>query len=417
MKNQIVINIFLLALLFFCGNDRLQADHNSMIRPNQKFERLSIEQGLSQSTVYSILQDEKGFIWVATQDGLNRFDGYGFLVFNHQANNENSLAHNDLRALAFDNDGNLWIGTWGAGLDLYNPRLNRFSHFKSSLLSPSSLSDNKISCILQADSIKMWIGTWGGGLNLLDIRKKTFERYLNRPEDWLRSGNNEITSLADDGKGYLWVGTSGGLVFIRLGKKKTVTAKTHYDIPSILTKTDISYLFSDKNGNMWVGTGDRGLYRIPLQGGQNVHYIFEPQNNFSLSSNYVTAIYEDRKENLWVGTESGLNMLAEENKFIRFKYDVNNNNSLSHNRILTITEDMSGLIWIGTDGGGISRYNPQLPVFSHYTHQKGNPLSLSNPYVWSIYEDEKGILWLGTDWGLNQLDRKNQKQCQKFVYF
>ncbi|HGY54972.1 MAG TPA: histidine kinase [Caldithrix abyssi] len=407
-KKQLLFYL-LFSIVYFAS-----AQNKQMIRPNQKFDRLSIKEGLSQSTVYAILQDDKGFLWIATQDGLNRYDGYDFLVFNHVADEVHSIAHNDLRALSRDSEGNLWIGTWGSGLDFYNPRLNRFDHLKNSMLSPNSLSDNKVSCLFPADSGKMWVGTWGGGLNLLDIRTKTFQRFLSLPAEWINTGNNEIATLGYDGSGYLWVGTSGGLVLIDSTSKKIVSATNRYKIPVSLTKTGISSLLFDKANTVWVGTVGDGLFRIFLTNGHVAHYVNDRQNQESISDNHITAIYQDTNGNIWIGTENGLNLFSDKNRFIRFKYDVNNSNSLSHNRVLTITEDLSGLLFIGTDGGGISIYNPRSTAFNHYTYQKGNPLSLSNPYVWTIYEDDEGILWLGTDWGLNRLDRKNQKMTYWF---
>ena len=346
---------------------------------------------------------------MGTQDGLNRFDGYEFLIFNHEADDLHSLSHNDIRAIAIDKLGFLWIGTWGAGLDMYDPKANRFFNFKYSILSPNSISDNKISCLLPVDSTHLLVGTRGGGLNLMDTREKTFTRFLDKPEQWLQPGNNEVTSMAMDSKGNLWVGTFGGLVLLHLATLEIEPVKLWYNIPPELSKTDIASLFFDDRENIWIGTNGNGLYRFSISKGTYSHYTRRPKDNHSLSDNHITAIYKDKKGNLWVGTENGLNLMDRQGKFIRFKYSLNNSGSLSHNRILCIGEDISGLIWIGTDGGGISIYNTQSPPFNHYTHQKGNPVSLSNPYVWSVYEDEKGILWIGTDYGLNLLDRKKQK--------
>ncbi|HID39902.1 MAG TPA: histidine kinase [Calditrichaeota bacterium] len=407
MQSAKMKTIFIVLIIYFIHLAPVQGQTN--IQTHKRFERLSIEQGLSQSTVYSIIQDEKGFMWMATQDGLNRFDGYEFLIFNHEADNLHSLSHNDIRAIAIDKKGFLWIGTWGAGLDSYDPKTNRFSNFKHSILSLNSLSDNKISCLLPIDSTHLWVGTRGGGLNLMDTQKKTFKSFLNKPEEWLQKGNNEVTAIALDSRGNLWVGTFGGLVLIHLATLEIEPVRLRYNIPPELLHTDIACLFFDNEENMWVGTNGDGLYRFSIKTGAYTRYSQQPGDNRSLSDNHITAIFKDKKGNLWVGTESGLNLKDSQDKFIHFKHSLNNTNSLSHNRILSITEDISGLIWIGTDGGGISIYNTQSPPFNHYTHQKGNPVSLSNPYIWSIYEDEKGILWIGTDYGLNLLDRKRQK--------
>ena len=158
---------FLIGFLYFSLSLVDFIADGSRLSANNRFERISSAQGLSQSTVYSILQDRKGFLWFGTQDGLNRYDGYSFKIFNHQSDNPNSLSHNDIRALFEDQSGNIWIGTLGGGLDRYDPRLEQFTHFKHDTTRPLSLSDNKINTICADQEGCVWIGT-GKGLDSFD---------------------------------------------------------------------------------------------------------------------------------------------------------------------------------------------------------------------------------------------------------
>jgi len=194
-----------------------------------KFERISIEQGLSQSAVKCILQDRKGFMWFATADGLNKYDGYRFTVYKNNPNSPNSLSDNDVKSIYEDPDevGRvLWIGTRGGGLNKLvlskaegsDREKEKFTHYKNNSNSPNSLSNNWVNSIYEDRSGVLWIGTGGGGLNKLvlskaegsDREKEKFTHYKNNPNSPNSLSNNWVNSIYEDRSGVLWIGTRGG---------------------------------------------------------------------------------------------------------------------------------------------------------------------------------------------------------------
>lgn len=321
-----------------------------------KFQRLGIEDGLSQSSVFSIVQDKRGFLWFATQDGLNRYDGKEFRIFRNDLSNPKSLSYDYIRVLYVDRDGILWVGTYGGGLNKYDPKTEKFIRFQHEEKNPESLSNDYINAIFQDSKGILWVGT-EEGLNALDPRTGKFRRYLHDPSNPDSLIHNKVTCIYEDSLGNLWIGTFGGLEKFDSKKEKFI------------------------------------------------HYVHDPANPFSLIDNRVKVIYEDRRSNLWIGTLGGLERLDRKNeKFFHYRHSPDNPNSISSNMINAIFEDSKGNLWIGTHAGGLNRFDRKRNRFIRYTHNTFDPYSLSNDLVYSLFEDRTGVLWIGTHIGLNKLD-------------
>jgi PAS domain S-box-containing protein len=328
-----------------------------------KFERISVAQGLSQSAVFAILQDKRGFIWLGTEDGLNRYDGYHFVEYKHDPDDPTSLSNNVVLAIYEDRSGALWIGT-EMGLNRFNRETETFIRYKQSEI-PHSLSNKNVLSIREDKEGVLWIGTIGGGLHRLDRERKQFKHYRKISGDSSSLSSDVVNTIYEDKSGVLWIGTGGGL--------------------NVFHKE----------------TGTFSCYR------------HEPGNPHSLSNDEVTAIFEDDTEILWVGTKDGFNRFdRQKGVFKHYKDNAKNSKSISHNFIYSIIEgdeDNTNVLWIGTYGGGLNRFDRHTQGFTHWQHRADNPDSISNNYIHFIYRDKGGILWIGTDSGLNKFDRKKEK--------
>jgi len=427
-----------------------------------KFERISLEHGLSQSGVTCILQDNQGFMWFGTGDGLNKYDGYKFEVYRHNPSDPNSLSSNGVFSIYEDQSGILWIGTFGGGINRFDREENEFTHwvnepgnpnslshdyvnsiyedregvlwigtrsglnrlvpsdsegshlifmrYKHSPNDPNSLSHDYVSSIYEDRSGVLWIGT-RGGLNKLvpsagEGSPPIFIRYQHDPNDPNSLSNNEIMTIYEDRSGILWIGTEGGGLN-RLDRKKETF--THWqnvpDDPNSISHNEIRSIFEDQNGVLWVGTFGGGLNQFDREKEIFTHLVNEPGNPYSLSSNEILSIYGDKTGVIWIGAYAGgINRFdREKGKFEHWANEPGNTNSLSHNYVFSILEDQSGIVWIGTEGGGLNRFDREKETFTNWINDPKNPFSLSHNSVYSIYEDRSGTLWIGTGGGLNKI--------------
>ncbi|RPI29550.1 MAG: diguanylate cyclase [Acidobacteria bacterium] len=397
-----------------------------------QFEHLSVEQGLSQSSVTCILQDGKGFLWFGTDDGLNRYDGYNFKIYRNNPANHFSVGSNRIRALLEDRKGILWVGTSGGGLNRYDRDRNRFVRYTydpSRYYDPNKsrgLSDNDVRCILEDRDGQLWIGTDGSGIGRLVWKDPSYTDYsfVAYPiaEEDPRGFNREYVSvLFEDRAGVLWVGTEdGGLVRVT---DKTKATFQHY-LPDPLNpasspSNQITSIAEDQEGNLWVGTQD-GLAAFDPRTRLFHRYLHNPADVRSLSSSYVRIIFRDRAGVLWIGTDgAGLNKLVlgkhpgSPPEFIRYRYDPAEPHGLNDNSIESIFEDRSGVLWVGTYNGGLNklilrnsgRNDRERRAFVHYAVKPAQKQHLSHDSVNAILEDSRGTLWIGTDGGgLNQVD-------------
>ncbi|MDM8514971.1 two-component regulator propeller domain-containing protein [Desulfobacterales bacterium HSG16] len=401
------MRIYLLAIAFFFILSGMVSAQNNTIR----FEHISVAQGLSQSSVHCIIQDNKGFIWLGTQDGLNRYDGYSFKVIKNDPENSFSLSHNIVKSIYEDSKGVLWIGTWGGGLNKFDRKKEKIIRYMHNPNELSSLSHNNVMSIYEDSRNILWIGTENGGINKFDSENEEFTHYQNDSDDLSSLSHNDVKSIYEDSKGNLWVGTEDGLNKFNREKEKFIRYRNNPDDPFSLSQNEIWYIYEDSEATLWIGTKNGGLNKFDQENEKFTHYQNESGNPDSLSHDWVRSIYEDSEGILWIGTEGGgLNRFDRENeKFIRYQNDPNNPFSLSNDVVWSIYEDRSNVLWIGTYTGGLNKYDRGKEQFVHYKNEPENPNSLIHNVVWSIYEDRDKMLWIGTVNGLNGFDRENEK--------
>ncbi|MCB0190587.1 MAG: SpoIIE family protein phosphatase [Anaerolineae bacterium] len=373
---------------------------------NIRFDRISIEDGLSQSTIYAIAQDHHGFMWFGTQDGLNKFDGYNFTIYKHDPDDPTTIADNFVRAIYEDGNGVLWVGT-DSGLNRFDRDTETFTRFKHDPTHDQSLSDNTVRVIYEDNTGLMWIGTEEGGLNRFNRDTETFIAYRHEPDNPDSLSHDNVWTLYEDTDGEFWIGTEGGGLNRFDRDTQTFTTYRHDpDDPDSLSNDDVSSIIEDTSGELWVGTAGGGLHQFVRTSETFIAYHFDEQDPTSLSDDNVRTLYEDGANRLWIGTRTGgLNRFDPISEtFTRFLNDPASPNSLSANGVVSVYEDRGNVIWIGTNGGGLNKFNRAREAFVHYTNTLNDPNRLSDQMVWSITEDQTGALWIGTSSGLTQFD-------------
>lgn len=407
------------------------------------FKHLSVEDGLSQSTVFCILQDVRGYMWFGTTDGLNKYDGYKFTVYNNEPSDSTSISGNGITAIYQDSDGTLWIGTSEGILNRYDRKTDTFNHFvlessakRLAVFDNSfysyplvySRNVNKTITALVEDSRKnLWIGTWGDGIYYFEKNSGKLIHYFNIDDDTTSISSNRITGIVKDKDDEIWIGTFGGglnrltySIDSTGNSVKFIRYKHSDNNDKTISDDEIMSVYVDQQNVLWIGTFRGGLNKLDasqkMVSPSDIYFMkynFDPDNPGSLSANIVTSIVEDKQGILWVGTFGrGLNrFIPETDSFISYRNDPFDDKSISDNDILSLFVDRSGILWIGTHlGRGISKLEKHSIKFGLINKQHNDRNSINDDVIWSIYEDADSILWIGTyRGGLNRYDKTLNK--------
>lgn len=423
------------------------------------FTHISNKDGLSERNVNFIFQDSRGFMWIATRDGLNRYDGYRIKVFKpdpddpytiggnyishiaedkkgniwvstiggglnkfdpetnkfyrylHQEDNSKSIASNAITKIVIDQTGLIWLGTQNEGLDLFNPATGQAIHYRNDESNPNSISGNNIFTIFKDSRDNIWVGEQEKGLNLYNRKTNTFSRFLHRAGNAETISSNKITCLFEDSSRRLWIGTSGS--GFNLYDYQSRTFKNFVNNPkskNTYLNSKIQCITEDNDKNLWIGTENGGLSIFNYQKNIFNNYLHDDIDESSIATNSVDAITKDRFGNMWLGTFSGgINLYKRfATNFSYYKHS-NNQNSLSNNFILSIFGDSNNDFWLGTDGGGLNYFDNKAGRFITYKHQD-NANSIAGNYVLTIKENGNKQLWIGM-WndGISVLDLRTRK--------
>lgn len=363
-----------------------------------KFDHLNINNGLSQNSVYCMLQDNQGFLWLGTQDGLNRYDGYEFLVYYKDLEDENSLTDNYITALFQDNNGDLWVGTRN-GLNQMNLVTGNISRFVHNNEDSTSLSHDLVYSINQDSKGQLWIGTQEG-LNLFHPETNTFDNFLLDTNDLSSIPNNYIRDVYIDEHDILWLASKKGIIKYDHEHKLFRSFNRKNGDPTSLSGDTVTEIIKDKKGMFWVGT-TAGLNKFYPDTEKFKQYKSITSDNRSLVSNLVKDIIVDDKGTVWIANLYGLNKyIPATDDFDLYQNSASESQSISRNSLLSLYQDRSGVLWIGTRGGGVDRYHPSQDQFQHFKIQSKELSHLSSNDVWCFVEDEYKNLWFGTSDGL-----------------
>ncbi|MBA4411576.1 MAG: two-component regulator propeller domain-containing protein [Bacteroidota bacterium] len=320
--------------------------------------------------VSGITQDINGFMWFSTKQGLHRYNGSQLTTYQHNPQNPNSISSNLLETVYADSNGDIWIGSLGSGLDRYNPETGIFSHFQHNPENQASISSDTVTCILRDKQGILWIGTHGG-LDQFDTKTNSFSHFRHQANETSSLSNNQVRAMFEDKHGTLWIGTGSP--------------------------------YPDNGGT----PTDGGLNRFNKETGTFTRFLHDPNNNQSLISNKVSAIFEDNQGVLWIGTaKNGLHkMNREQGTFERLIYDPVHPEKLSgpavsketpiYEHITFITQDAAGNYWLGTVEAGIYYFNPKEEKVVQFKRIETAISGFKDNGAWPAFNSRDGILWIG----------------------
>ncbi len=366
-----------------------------------RFDKISVDDGLSNGAVNTITQDRQGFMWFGTEDGLNRYDGSRFVVYRPEPGNPNSLASGNFGAILQDSRGWLWLGTWGGGLDRLDPKTGEFVHFGTGDEAVSNFRGSNIEFVFEDTAGDIWVGTEQSGLNRYLAGEARFEHFPYVAESEPQAGSASVKAMEQADNGELYVGTDAGLLVFDREKQRFRQVNLPAQDQQQLAR--IRSLEADRENGLWVGTRDDGLKRLDLGSGTWAEYRHEPDKENSLSENAVARVFVDSAGIVWVATyNSGLDRLDLKQGLIR-NYDYaaeESGETISFRRIDAIYEDRGGVLWFGTRGGGINKLPVHSRGFRSYRYAESGQHGLPHTTVRSITAQpavDGATIWVGTD--------------------
>ncbi|MCP5062902.1 MAG: hypothetical protein GY936_10605 [Ignavibacteriae bacterium] len=424
---QIILILHLLQNIVITNAQSIEND-------KYKFISIGVKEGLSQSSVLSMFQDKKGYMWFGTANGLNRYDGYEFVVYTKTPGDTSSISDNEISTIFEDSEGYLWIGTAIGVLNRFDPKTEQFKHFDIASSSDwYSSNDNKfynypiafsrfqystVTSIAEDKDGMLWIGTWGKGLIRFDPKtnqKKYFYHFKNQPTS---ISSNRIVRVLIDNQNTIWVGTfGGGLNKVSVNNTKENGGEIEFEKYEYTSYTNqligskIVSLFEDRDENIWIGSFANGVSLINRKENSSkklsIRKFGENKSQYlALKKNGILAITQDAKGDMWFGTFGKGIFHFINNILYNLTSDPDNELSLSEDEILSLLVDNSGVLWVGTHlGSGINKLDiSSSKFFSLPINTKPNK-SLNDNIIWSIQADQKKNLWIGTyRGGLNKFD-------------
>ena len=402
---QLLLRLLLLLLIIVYGT----AAHSQ--KPYLYFNRISTQNGLSHNKVNCIIQDKRGFIWLGTDDGLNRYDGKYFTVFRHQPSNPASLSGNIITSLLEDKDGIIWIATADGGLTKYDyslPVTQQFKQFKHKQNDSTTIPVNIINSLIEDSYGYLWLAS--SSFSAIRFNKKT-ERF----EMPVTKGTKTILALSIDNKGILWAGRQGGGILKINTKDLSYETDNRYVnlYATNLPHATVTSLYRDQENNMWMGSWDNVLYRTNIATQKEEIFKKEADEN-SFPNDDILAFAEDNNERLWMaGRYYGLTIYdKKQNKFFNYRYNASLEGTVADDHVNCIYKDRSGLIWLGTNKG-VSVYNPAQQPFV----QTFLPLENKNITIYDFYKEKSGKLWLATSEGIFTRTNDSSSFIQKKIIY
>ncbi|HTN22239.1 MAG TPA: two-component regulator propeller domain-containing protein [Pelobium sp.] len=353
------------------------------------FMNLSTKDGLSSNTVNNMFKDRYGFMWFATADGLNKFDGKHFTIYRHNAKDPTSITSNEISDLYEDQKGNLWIGST-AGLMLYNRQSNSFTGYKVAGVGSSIAS-------LSSDaSGKIWVASYDGLWILNPETKKIELPKLKNASDKLLI-KKAVLRVFRDKRNQIWLGTEDGLFLYQSQQQRFVRFHHKSSEPNSIVDNSVKAIFEDIKGNLWLGTNN-GLSMFSADRKTFINYKYEADNKNTLSSNITYAVAGEQNGKIWVGTEEGLNIVDPITKKVqRIERNGRNDYSLKGKAVKSILIDKQGIYWVATFRSGVNKYDKNLAFFNLVQSNRYDPLGLSAPVVTSFVQAGEQSVYVGTD--------------------
>jgi signal transduction histidine kinase/ligand-binding sensor domain-containing protein len=407
---QLLISLLLGMLLLSSPiHAQLQQEANSEVPASSQFplhfQQLGVEDGLNQGFVGGIFQDSSGFMWLGTQYGLNRYDGYDVKTYLTDPFDSTSFQGGTVQIIRGGDDGKLWVGTNLEGVSLFDPVTETFKRYPHSANDTSGVTSGTVVDILVGSSGNIWISMIEGGLTRLNPETGNYKRYFHDPEDTSTLASNDLIEMHQDSSGNIWIGSLNAL-----NKFNPETEQVQRFL--LDPKAQKAQLFNAPGNNatlaiapdphdnniLWL-TG-KGLIRFNKNTGEHTRFIPDPSqpNHPGNALAYIIPGTGD-SDILWATAWQGGLLRFDKNteQFTRYTHDPNDPNSIASNNLFSLYADQFGAIWVGNnDARGVNYFDPQSGGMKHYGDDKS---------VWSVFEDRMGTLWLGTRTGLFEVNR------------
>ncbi|MHA2101413.1 MAG: ligand-binding sensor domain-containing protein, partial [Candidatus Kariarchaeaceae archaeon] len=390
MSNKVQI-VRLLIVFSFLLISKLSFPQNR----DYEINSITTKDGLVNGCIHKIIQDSKGFMWFATEGGLNRYDGYNIKLYDCKQKVIRTIFEDPA-----DSGKALWIGTIGGGLLKFNRNSERFIQYQHNADDPNSISNDDVHCIYKDRSGIYWIGTDGGGLNSFDRNTGKFISYRNNPNDPTSISSNFVRAICEDYLDNLWVGNSiGGLDRFDRHTNKFIHYK--HD-PNDSTKWGLNHirsLYEDSEKTLWIGTSFT-LFKYDRENDQFIRPVFNEKDKQFSTYNNIFSIIEDKEKTLWITSPvEGVTGISSDRNYFRYSSKEMNSTVPS-----SVCIDQSGIIWVGTYCQGINKIIPRKKYFNHYKYTLTDSSNLEFRWTHSFFEDKKDDLWIGTNEGLRKLE-------------
>jgi len=381
---------FVVALLATAGlltAPVLRADDDAGV-DTVRFRTFSTEDGLSQATARAIAQDSNGFLWIGTQDGLNRFDGHGFKVYRHDRADRWSLAQNHVWAIQPERDGGLWIATQGGGLGRYDPDLDRFDNFLADPARSDALAANHVTALLLDRRERLWVASVAGRLQWFDREQRRFSDLPLGALPALRM----VRAMLQARDGSVWLGTHEGLLHL------SEDGAVRLPLPAELERLDVFALAQAADGSIWTGTADAGALQIGADGQvlQRLRHDISAAPGDSLPDDAVRGLLPDADGNVWMtGSNRGLMYYDAAQRHFSLYAHNERDYSIAGNRLWGLLRERSGLLVVGSWANGFSIHDPRTRAFTQVDAVAGDPRALPSRPVLAVHADADGTLWVG----------------------
>ena len=390
---------FLLILGLFIFQNGFAQKNNIKSEPFLKLKSLNVENGLSQNSINTLLEDKDGFLWIGTDDGLNRYDGQNITIYKYIRSDKTTIPDNQINELYQDSKGRIWVGTL-TGLALYDNNTNQFTSFRKDKItkdSINSLINNEVKAIVEDKNGFLWIGT-GNGLSRLDTKTNSFTNYVASQSDSAILISNTINALTIDKENNLWIGTTKGINKWKIEKKHKQIYGYLKDNTTTVWTGDVNEFFIDKNETLWVATR-LGLNKYLPKLNTFKTFPYSKNNDYNLQSINQT------EDNILYGVGSNyiykLNNATEE--LIRFQLNLTELGAMP-----SIIQTKDKTVWTASRNLGVLYFNPKRG-FQVYRSEKNNKNSLPRRDIWAILKTEDSIIWVGTEAGLTKINKINNK--------
>lgn len=380
------------------------------------FNQLTIGNGLSNGNITCILQDSRGFIWIGTDDGLNKYDGYQMTIFRQNPQLVNSIGGNSIRCLFEDSQSNLWIGLKGNGLSKLNLKTGVFKTYKHLPSEKKSISYNDVSGIVEDKQGKIWIAVDRGSLEMYNSETEDFEHFQIFDRRTNQQLNNALTDIEIDKDGFLWLSSWGGGIYKFDTSSKRFMLHSHWSGKALDDKVckHIFSLYMDNAGLLWIASAHGGLYSLNIKSNVLNSYL-EKGDEKEIQERSISTITHDKTGRLWVGTtNNGLYIINKDGNINHVKSPKEPERAMLAENVNCIYSDKTGIIWIATPVG-VNYYSPLLYQFSLNKKELNLP-SLSENQVLSIIKDNAGNIWVGEINTLNKISENRVVESLKLQF-